>query len=127
VLLVYRIVPARRLRFADSLAGAVLTALLLLAVSLAAGFLYSHATKWSFVYGSLTSIFVFLYSVYLFASAVLFGAAFATEWSRPHPPDPESLFAKTRRRVRELLHSRRAGARDRQRGTESRAQRQPPT
>ena len=90
VLLVFRVVPAKRPPLADALAGAVVTALLLLVVSLAAGFLYSHATKWSFIYGSLTSVFVFLYSVYLFASAVLFGAAVATEWFLPHPPDPES-------------------------------------
>lgn len=103
VLLIYRVVPAKRPPFAAALAGALVTALLLLAISLAAGFVYSHATKWSFIYGSLTSVFVFLYSVYLFASAVLFGAAFATEWSRPHQPDPESLLAKTRRRIRRLF------------------------
>ncbi|MGN6168988.1 MAG: YihY/virulence factor BrkB family protein [Solirubrobacteraceae bacterium] len=104
VLLLYLVVPAKRPRFRDALAGAVVTASLLLAISLAAGFLYSHATKWSFIYGSLTSVFVFLYSVYLFASAVLFGAAVATEWSRPHPPAPESRLAKVRRRIRERLH-----------------------
>ena len=104
VLLVLRVVPAKRPPWADALAGAVVTALLLLVVSLAAGFLYSHATKWSFIYGSLTSVFVFLYSVYLFASAVLFGAAVATEWSLPHPPDPESRFAKARRRIRARLY-----------------------
>jgi membrane protein len=106
VLLMYRVVPAKRPRFADALAGALLAALLLLAISLAAGFIYSHATKWSFIYGSLTSVFVFLYSVYLFASAVLFGAAFATEWSRAHPPDPEPLRAKARRRILGLFHRR---------------------
>jgi membrane protein len=104
LLLVYRVVPAKRPRVADALAGAVVAAVLLLGVSLAAGFIYSHATKWSFIYGSLTSIFVFLYSVYLFASAMLFGAAFATEWSRPRPPDPEPLLAKARRRIRGLFH-----------------------
>jgi membrane protein len=104
VLLLYRVVPAKRPRFADALAGAVVTALLLLVISLAAGLLYSHATKWSFIYGSLTSVFVFLYSVYLFASAVLFGAAIATEWSLPHPPDPESPLIKARRRIRARLH-----------------------
>ena len=96
LLLIYRVVPAKRTRLADALVGAVVTAVLSLAISLAAGFLYSHATKWSFIYGSLTSVFVFLYSVYLFASAMLFGAAFATEWSRPHPPDPEPLLAQAR-------------------------------
>jgi membrane protein len=100
LLLVYRAVPAKRPRFADALAGAVVTAVLLLVISLAAGFIYSHATRWSFIYGSLTSLFVFLYSVYLFASAMLLGAAFAAEWSRPHPPDAESLRAKARRKLR---------------------------
>ncbi len=104
LLLVYRVVPGKRPRFADALAGAVVASALLLAISLAAGFVYSHATKWSFIYGSLTSVFVFLYSVYLFASAMLFGAAFATEWSRPHPPDPEAMPAKARRRIRGLFH-----------------------
>ncbi len=88
VLLLYRRVPAKRPRFADALAGAVVTALLLLVISLAAGFLYGHATKWSVIYGSLTSVFVFLYSVYLFASAVLFGAAFTVEWPQHRKPDP---------------------------------------
>jgi membrane protein len=104
LLLVYRVVPAKRPRFADALAGAVVAAVLLLAISLAAGFFYSHATRWSFIYGSLTSLFVFLYSVYLFASAMLFGAAFATEWSRPHPPDEEPLRTKARRRLRGFVH-----------------------
>jgi uncharacterized BrkB/YihY/UPF0761 family membrane protein len=117
-LLLYRVVPAKRPPFADALAGAILTALLLLVLSLAAGFVYSHVTKWSFIYGSLTSVFVFLYSVYLFASAVLFGAAFASEWSRPHPPDPEPLLAKARRRVRGLLH-RGGGSRPEQAGHET--------
>jgi len=103
LLLAYRIVPAKRPGRGSALAGALLTALLLLAISLAAGFFYSHATRWSFIYGSLTSVFVFLYSVYLFASAVLFGAAFATEWSRPRPQDPEPLLTKARRRLRGLF------------------------
>jgi membrane protein len=103
LLLVYRVVPGKRPSFPDALAGAVVSALLLLAISLAAGFIYAHATKWSVIYGSLTSVFVFLYSVYLFASALLFGAAFATEWSRPHRPDPESLLAKVRRRIRRVV------------------------
>jgi membrane protein len=104
LLLVYRIIPAKRPARSSALAGALLTALLLLAISFAAGFVYSHATKWSVIYGSLTSVFVFLYSVYLFASAVLFGAAFATEWSRPPEPDPEALLVKARRKIRGFFH-----------------------
>jgi len=97
--LVYRVVPTKRPHRKDALAGSVVAALLLLVISLAAGFIYGHATKWSFIYGSLTSLFVFLYSVYLFASAMLFGAAVASEWSRPHPPTSETIIAKARRRI----------------------------
>jgi len=55
------------------------------------------------VYGSLTSALVFLYSVYLYASALLFGAQVAAAWSRP--PDPgggERLRVRIRRTVRGL-------------------------
>src|SRR5262249_22707672 len=109
LLLVYRVVPAKRPRLVDALAGAIVGAVLLLLISLAAGFIYSHATKWSVIYGSLTSVVVFLYSVYLFASALLFGAAVAAEWSRPHPPHAESFFVKVPRRIRRILHRGRAG------------------
>lgn len=102
LVLLYQIVPAKP-SIADALAGATVAAVALLAISLLAGFVYSHATRWSFIYGSLTSVFVFLYSVYLFASAMLFGAAFATEWSRPRPPDPNPLPVRARRRLRGLL------------------------
>lgn len=113
-LLVYRAVPAKRPRLLDALAGAVLTAFLLEVLSLAAGLVYSSVIRWSFIYGSVTSVFVFLYSVYLFASVLLLGAAFASEWSRPHQDDAKSMPAKARRTIRGLLHrdnSSRSGSR----------------
>ncbi len=99
VLLVYRFVPARRLSFGDALAGAVVTAILLLAISLASSWLLGRAAKLSVVYGSLTAALVFLYSVYLYASALLVGAELAAAWSHPGPPIDESLRAKARRLV----------------------------
>lgn len=103
VMLLYRFVPSRRLRRTDALAGAVTTAILLLAVSFASGRIYDNVTRLSVVYGSLTSALVFLYSVYLYASALLFGAQVAAAWSRP--PDPaggERLRVRIRRAVRGL-------------------------
>ena len=97
VLLLYRFVPARRLRFGDALAGAIVTAILLLAISLASSWLLGRAAKLSVVYGSLTAALVFLYSVYLYASALLVGAELAAAWSHPGPPVDESLRAKARR------------------------------
>jgi membrane protein len=99
-LLLYRFVPAASLRISAALAGAVTTAVLLLGVSLASELVYAKTTDWSVIYGSLTSLLVFLYSVYLYAWALLFGAAVAAEWSLPHEASDEPLKAKIRRGVR---------------------------
>jgi membrane protein len=81
-LLLYRFVPAAHLRFSDAVVGAVVTAVLLLGISLAGSLLYSKTTTWSLIYGSLTSVLVFLYSVYLCANVLLFGGVVASEWSQ---------------------------------------------
>jgi len=81
-LLLYRFVPAAKLRFRDALAGATVTAVLLLGISLAGSLLYAKTTTWSLIYGSLTSVLVFLYSVYLCANVLLFGGVVASEWSQ---------------------------------------------
>jgi membrane protein len=86
VLLLYRFVPARGLRIRDGLLGAIVTALLFQAISLASGWLYEKTTRFSLVYGSLTAALVFLYAVYLYSSALLFGAEVAVAWSRPEEP-----------------------------------------
>ena len=93
-LLLYRFVPAAGLRLRDAFAGAVVTAVLLLALSLASDLVYSKTTDWSLIYGSLTSLLVFLYSVYLYSGALLFGAAVAAEWSLPRSAHSESLRAR---------------------------------
>ena len=81
-LLLYRFVPAAKLRFGDALAGAIVTAVLLLGISVAGSLLYAKTTQWSLIYGSLTSVLVFLYSVYLCANVLLFGGVVASEWGQ---------------------------------------------
>jgi membrane protein len=89
VLLIYRFVPARGLYFRDGLVGAVVTALLLQLISFASALIYDKTTNLSIVYGSLTAALVFLYSIYLYACALLLGAEVAAAWSRPpEPPGP---------------------------------------
>jgi hypothetical protein len=44
----------------------------------------------------LTTLLVFLYSVYLYAFALLVGAAFASEWTRERPPSSEPFLARVR-------------------------------
>ena len=83
VLVLSRFVPARRLRFGDALAGAIITALFLLAISLVSGMIFDRTRSLSIIYGSLTVALVFLYSVYLSASALLLGAEIAAAWSHP--------------------------------------------
>src|SRR5262249_31889539 len=97
VLLLYRFVPPRRLRFRDGLAGAIVTAVLLRLISLASGWIYERTTKLSAVYGSLTSALVFLYSMYLYSCALLLGAEVAAAWSRPHRADGEPILTQLKR------------------------------
>jgi membrane protein len=96
-LLLYRFVAAAGLRLQDALAGAVVTALILLALSLATDLVYAKTTDWSLIYGSLTILLVFLYSVYLYAEALLLGAAVAAEWSLPRLSHDEPLRNRVRR------------------------------
>lgn len=99
VLLLYRFVPARRLRMGDALAGAIVTALLLLAISLVSGMIFDRVRSLSVsvVYASLTTALVFLYSVYLAATALLLGAEVAAAWSHPGPPTGETVLQQVRR------------------------------
>src|SRR6185369_6829176 len=62
VMLLYRFVPARRLRFGDAVAGGIVTGILLLAISAASAFVYDKVAGLSVVYGSITALLVFLYS-----------------------------------------------------------------
>jgi membrane protein len=99
VLLLYRFVPARGLRIRDGLAGAIVTALLLLLISFASGLILDRTTKLSVVYGSLTAALVFLYSMYLYSSALLLGAEVAAAWARPPTEDGEPILTQVKRGV----------------------------
>ncbi len=99
VLLLYRFVPARRLRLGDALAGAIVTALLLLVISLVSGGIVGRTSSLGNIYGSLTVALVFLYSVYLYASALLLGAEVAAAWSRPTVDTGETLGQQVKRVV----------------------------
>jgi membrane protein len=100
VLLLYRFVPARGIRFKDGLAGAIVTSVLAELVSLASGFVYNKASSLSVIYGSLTVGLVFLYSVYLYSSALLLGAEVAASWARPEPTTPgEPVLTQIKRGV----------------------------
>ena len=99
VMLLYRFVPARRLRFADAVAGGIVTGILLLAISAASALVLQKVSDLSVIYGSITVVLVFLYTVYLYASAVLLGAEVAAAWSAPSVGPPEPIRVQVRRAV----------------------------
>ncbi|HEY1317472.1 MAG TPA: YihY/virulence factor BrkB family protein [Gaiella sp.] len=99
VMLLYRFVPARRLRFGDAVAGGIVTGILLLAISAASALVLQKVSDLSVVYGSITVVLVFLYSVYLYASAVLLGAEVAAAWSAPSAGPPEPIRVQVKRAV----------------------------
>jgi membrane protein len=103
VVALYRFVPSGGLRRSDALVGAITTAILLLAISFASSRIYDNVTRLSVVYGSLTSALVFLYSVYLYASALLFGGEVAAAWAAPAQPSGDPLPVRIRRTVRGLF------------------------
>jgi uncharacterized BrkB/YihY/UPF0761 family membrane protein len=97
VLMLYRFVPARGLRIRDGLAGAIVTAVCFQLIALASGFLYERASRLSVVYGSLTAALVFLYSVYLYSSALLLGGEIAAAWARPPAGEGAPLLTQLKR------------------------------
>ena len=99
VVLLYRFVPSRRLRFGDAVAGALVTAVLLLAISAASAYIFEKTTRLSVIYGSITVAMVFLYSVYLYASALLLGAEVAAAWSRPTAGPGDPILVQVKRAV----------------------------
>jgi membrane protein len=85
-LLLYRFVPAARLRHRDALAGAIVTALGIWGATKVLALVFSDFSRYNLIYGSLAGVMTFLIFVYVIALILLFGAEFAHAWSLP--PDP---------------------------------------
>ncbi|HLF68257.1 MAG TPA: YihY/virulence factor BrkB family protein [Gaiellaceae bacterium] len=96
-LLLYRFVPARRLRPSAALAGAVVTAIGIWGSTKILAFVFGDFSRYNLIYGSLAGVMTFLFFVYVVALIVLFGAEFAYAWSRPEePPGPPGPPLRTR-------------------------------
>jgi membrane protein len=88
-LMLYRFVPARRLRARGAIAGAIVTALGTWGATKILAFIFSDFSRYNLIYGSLAGVMTFLYFVYVVALILLFGAEFAYAWSQPAgPPGP---------------------------------------
>jgi membrane protein len=88
-LLLYRFVPASRLRRRDAFAGAVITAIGIWGATRVLRILFADFSNYNVIYGSLAGVMTFLFFVYVLALILLFGAEFAYAWSQPPgPPGP---------------------------------------
>jgi len=89
VLLLYRFVPARKLRRRGALAGAILTAVGIWGSTKILAVVFRDFSRYNLIYGSLAGVMTFLFFVYVVAWILLLGAEFANAWSQPAgPPGP---------------------------------------
>jgi len=94
VLLLYRFVPARKLRTRGALAGAVLTSVGTWGASRILAVVFADFSRYNLIYGSLAGVMTFLFFVYIVALILLLGAEFAYAWSQP--PGPAGPPVRTR-------------------------------
>jgi membrane protein len=96
-LLLYRFVPASKLRPRGALAGAILTAALTWAATKILTIVFGDFSRYNLIYGPLAGVMTFLFFVYVVSLFLLLGAEFAYAWSQPiGPPGPpirSQLFA----------------------------------
>jgi membrane protein len=89
VLLLYRFVPARKIRRRGAIAGAVLTAVGIWGSTKVLAVVFADFSRYNLIYGSLAGVTTFLFFVYVVAWILLLGAEFAYAWSQPPgPPGP---------------------------------------
>jgi membrane protein len=94
VLLVYRVVPDRRLRIRDLWQGAALAALGFELAKFGFGLYLTNFGRYQEIYGALGSGVAFLFFVYIVATIVIFFAVFASVRLAHLTPRPPSLAGK---------------------------------
>ena len=112
VLFLYRVLPSPRPKTREIWPGAVVGALLLGVVREALELYFEELSDFGAIYGSLGALMALLVFVFAAANVLVFGAEFASEWSRlPPPEETREIVAKGHRRVRRPLPpSQRAGS-----------------
>jgi membrane protein len=101
VLFLYRVLPSPRPRTRQIWPGAVVAALLLGLVREALEVYFERLSDFGALYGSLGALMALLVFVFAAANVLVFGAEFASEWSRlPPPEETREIVAGGHARVR---------------------------
>ena len=101
VLFLYRVLPSPRPKTREIWPGAVVAALLLGVVREALELYFEELSDFGAIYGSLGALMALLVFVFAAANVLVFGAEFASEWSRlPPPEETREIVAQGHRRVR---------------------------
>ena len=124
MLFLYCVLPMQRQRVRDVWPGVLVCVLLLGLVKGSLGLYFEHLADLGALYGSLGALMALLLFVYAASIVLLFGAEFASEWSRLPRDDRDvrTELARIRRRARGAperraeLHRRPALAVDRRPG-----------
>jgi membrane protein len=104
ILFLYRVLPSPRPRTREIWPGAVVGALLLGLVREALEVYFEELSDFGALYGSLGALMALLVFVFAAANVLVFGAEFASEWSRlPPPEETREIVAKGHGRVAERL------------------------
>jgi membrane protein len=109
ILFLYRVLPSPRPKTREIWPGAVVAALLLGLVREALELYFEELSDFGALYGSLGALMALLVFVFAAANVLVFGAEFASEWSRlPPPEETREIVADGHRRVRSRFGRRRA-------------------
>jgi membrane protein len=84
ILVLYRVLPWPRPKVREIWPGAVVAAALIGVVREALDLYFEHLADFGALYGSLGALMALLLFVYAVANVLVFGAEFASEWSRVH-------------------------------------------
>jgi membrane protein len=104
ILFLYRVLPSPRPRTREIWPGAVVGALLLGLVREGLEVYFEELSDFGALYGSLGALMALLVFVFAAANVLVFGAEFASEWSRLPPTDEtREIVAKGHGRVAERL------------------------
>ncbi|HEX2911759.1 MAG TPA: YihY/virulence factor BrkB family protein [Chloroflexia bacterium] len=80
-MLIYRVVPQRKVTWGDVWPGALVTTILLELIKIGFSFYVTKVVNYSNTYGSLSSVIVFIFWLYLLAVAIMVGGEFSSVYA----------------------------------------------